>query len=290
MLSNDNFTLSNGVQVPQVGLGTWMIPDDEVAQVVRDALEIGYRHIDTAQAYANERGVGEGFRTSGLARDAVFVTSKVRAEFKDYKSASESIDTSLQQMGMDYLDLLLIHSPQPWADFRSDGDFDQGNLEAWRAMEDAHKAGKLRAIGVSNFEHADIENLLTNGTVAPVVNQVLAHIGSTPFDLIDYCQDKGILVEAYSPVGHGAVLKNATIGEIAKAYDVGIAQLCIRYCLQLGLLPLPKTANPNHLRSNIGLEFTISAADMATLKAIDGDTDYGQASAFPVFGKKRTAA
>ena len=290
MLSNDNFTLSNGVQVPQVGLGTWMIPDDEVAQVVRDALEIGYRHIDTAQAYANERGVGEGFRTRGLARDAVFVTSKVRAEFKDYKSASESIDTSLQQMGMDYLDLLLIHSPQPWADFRSDGDFDQGNLEAWRAMEDAHKAGKLRAIGVSNFEHADIENLLTNGTVAPVVNQVLAHIGSTPFDLIDYCQDKGILVEAYSPVGHGAVLKNATIGEIAKAYDVGIAQLCIRYCLQLGLLPLPKTANPNHLRSNIGLEFTISAADMATLKAIDGDTDYGQASAFPVFGKKRTAA
>lgn len=290
MLSNDNFTLSNGVQVPQVGLGTWMIPDDNVAKVVRDALEMGYRHVDTAQAYANERGVGEGVSTSGLARDAVFVTSKVHAEFKDYKSASESIDTSLQQMGLDHLDLLLIHSPQPWADFRSDGDFDQGNLEAWRAMEDAYKAGKLRAIGVSNFERSDIENLLTNGTVAPVVNQVLAHIGSTPFDLIDYCRGKNILVEAYSPVGHGAVLKNEAIGEIASKYDVGIAQLSIRYCLQLGLLPLPKTTNPDHLRSNIALDFTISDADMAALKMIDGDTDYGQASAFPVFGKKRTPA
>lgn len=284
---DDYFTLANAVQIPHVGFGTWMIPDGDAAQAVRDALDVGYRHVDSAQAYENERGVGEGVRSSGLARDAVFVTTKLAAEHKDYKSAGESIDGSLRQAGLDHLDLMLIHSPQPWADFRDGGNFDQGNLEAWRALEDAHKAGKIRAIGVSNFERADIENLITGGTIAPMVNQVLAHIGNTPFDLIEYCQAKNILVEAYSPVEHGAVLKNADIGKIAETYGVGIAQLSIRYCLQLGLLPLPKTANPDHMRTNITLDFTISDDDMAALKAINADTDYGQASAFPVFGKKR---
>ncbi len=287
MFNDEGFALSNGVRIPQVGLGTWMIPDKAVAQVVRDALEIGYRHLDTAQAYANERGVGEGVRTGGVARDQVFVTTKLAAELKDYKSALESIDKSLKQMALDHLDLMLIHSPQPWAEFRAGRHFHEGNLEAWRALEEAHKAGKIRAIGVSNFERADIENLIANASVAPMVNQILAHIGNTPFDLIDYCRGKGILVEAYSPVGHGAVLKNPNLASLAKKYGVGVAQLSIRYCLQLGLLPLPKTANPDHLRSNISLDFVISEADMDVLRGIQGGSDYGEASAFPVFGKKR---
>ncbi|PEQ11078.1 2,5-diketo-D-gluconic acid reductase [Novosphingobium sp. PC22D] len=287
MLADNHFTLSNGIEIPQVGLGTWMIPDDAVAQVVRDALAIGYRHVDTAQAYANERGVGEGVRTSGLARDAVFVTTKLAAEHKDYKSAAEAIDESLRQMGLDHVDLMLIHSPQPWAEFRAGRHFHEGNLEAWQAMEDASKAGKIRAIGVSNFERADLENLIENGAIAPMVNQILAHIGNTPFDLIDYCRGKGVLVEAYSPVGHGAVLNNPDLAAIAGKYGVGIAQLSIRYCLQLGLLPLPKTANPAHMRSNIALDFTISEADMDLLKGFRGGTDYGEASVFPVFAKSR---
>jgi diketogulonate reductase-like aldo/keto reductase len=156
-------------------------------------------------------------------------------------------------------------------------------------MEEACQAGKLRAIGVSNFERGDLDNLLENGTIKPMVNQILAHVGNTPFDLIDYSRSKDILVEAYSPVAHGAVLNNAHLADMAEKYGVGVAQLCIRYCLQLGLIPLPKTLNAQHLRSNAAVDFVISEGDMAALKNVDG-TDYGQASAFPVFGKKRQVA
>ncbi|WP_395334511.1 aldo/keto reductase [Novosphingobium sp. BL-8H] len=290
MIFEETFTLPNGVEIPKLGLGTWRIADDAVVSIVRDAIGVGYRHIDTAQAYANERGVGEGLRAAlsvgGMARDDVFLTSKLAAESKSYDDAKQRIDTSLNTLGVDHVDLMLIHSPQPWAEFRDGARFDEGNLEAWRALEDAYAAGKLRAIGVSNFERADLDNLLDNGTVAPMVNQILAHVGNTPFDLIDYSRSKGMLVEAYSPVAHGAVLQNARLAALAEKYEVGIAQLCIRYCLQLGLLPLPKTTNVDHMRSNAALNFEISGADMETLKLAD-NTDYGAASAFPVFGKKR---
>ena len=253
---------------------------------MRDAVEIGYRHVDTAQAYGNEHGVGEGLRASGVPRDQVFVTTKLAAECKRYAEAKDLIDSSLQTLGLDHIDLMLIHSPQPWAEFREGEHFFEGNLEAWRALEEARGAGKLRAIGVSNFERADLDNLLDNGSVRPMVNQVLAHVGNTPFDLIDYTRSKGILVEAYSPVAHGALLNNADVGALAEKYGVTVAQLCIRYCLQLGLLPLPKTTNAAHMRTNAAVDFLISDADMATLKDAKG-TDYGEASAFPVFGKKR---
>ncbi|HXH45412.1 MAG TPA: aldo/keto reductase [Bradyrhizobium sp.] len=287
MILEETYTLSNGAQIPKLGLGTWRIDDDAVVQVVRAAIDAGYRHIDTAQAYENERGVGEAVRASGVARDELFVTTKLVAEAKSYDEAKARIDGSLTMLGLDHIDLLLIHSPQPWAEFREGERFDEGNLEAWRAMEDAHKAGKLRAIGVSNFERADLDNLIDNGSVAPMVNQVLAHVGNTPFDLIDYSRDKGMLVEAYSPVGHGAILDHPELRRIADCYDVGVAQLGIRYCLQLGLLPLPKSSNPQHLRSNAAVDFVISDDDLAMLKAIDASDNYGEASAFPVFGKKR---
>lgn len=286
MIFREAFTLANGVEVPKLGLGTWRIDNSEVSRVVTDALKIGYRHIDTAQAYANESGVGEGVRASGLSRKELFVTTKLAAESKSFQDAKKRIDGSLKALELDYIDLLLIHSPQPWSDFRTGQQFDEGNLEAWRALEDAYKAGKVRAIGVSNFERTDLDNLLTNGSVEPMVNQILAHVGNTPFDLIDYSRGKGMLVEAYSPVAHGAALANPALKAMAEKYGVSTPQLCIRYCLQLGLLPLPKSVNAQHLRSNAELDFVISDADMTTLRATELK-DYGAANAFPVFGRER---
>lgn len=287
MILNETFTLSNGVKIPKLGFGTWMISEDDATRAVREAIGLGYRHIDTAQAYANERGVGEGVRSSGVPPDQLFVTTKLAAESKSYADAKQRIDGSLQALGLDHVDLMLIHSPQPWAEFREGDRYFEGNIEAWRALEEAHRAGKLRAIGVSNFERADVENLIENGSVTPMVNQVLAHVGSTPFDLIEYSRSKGILIEAYSPVAHGAVLKDAGLRAMADRYGVSVAQLCIRYCLQLGLLPLPKTLNPAHMRDNAAVEFVISDADMDALRKIQEGTDYGEAAMFPVFGKKR---
>ncbi|GAM03827.1 aldo/keto reductase [Novosphingobium sp. MBES04] len=283
MITTETYTLANEITVPKLGLGTWMIEDDKVAQVVRDAVEIGYRHFDTAQAYANEKGVGEGIRTCGVDRKELFVTTKLEAGIKDYEGAKAAIEGSLEALGLDYIDMLLIHAPQPWGEFRKGEHFFEGNLAAWSAMEEAYKAGKLRAIGVSNFEKVDLENLIENGTVKPMVNQVLAHVSNTPFDLIEYTQSQDILVEAYSPVAHGKILDNAKIGELAGKYNVSIPQLCIRYALQLGLLPLPKSATKAHIESNAQVDFEISAEDMETLKTMERIKDYGDASMFPVF-------
>ena len=286
MILNDTYTLSNGVQIPKLGLGTWFIDDDKAAQAVREAVAIGYRHIDTAQAYANERGVGEGVRTCGIAREELFVTTKLAAEIKSYEEAVKAIESSLQTMGLNYIDMMIIHSPQPWADFRAGEHFFEGNREAWKALEEVYQAGKLRAIGVSNFEQEDLDNILESCKVSPMVNQILAHIGNIPADLIQYTQSKGILVEAYSPVAHGEILKNQKIAAMAQKYGVTVPQLCIRYTLQLGLLPLPKTANPEHMRSNAQLDFEISAEDMAALGQMEKLDDYGEYSFFPVFGGK----
>jgi diketogulonate reductase-like aldo/keto reductase len=280
-------TLSNGVVVPQLALGTWFIDDALAAEAVRQAVKIGYRHVDTAQAYANERGVGEGVRTAGIPREELFVTTKVAAEHKDYESAARSIDESLAAMGLDYLDMMIIHSPQPWVEVnQSDDRHYEGNLEAWRALTDAYKAGKIRAIGVSNFQKEDIDNIWDNAEVEPMVNQVLCHISNTPLDLIDYCQSKGIVMEAYSPVAHGEALKNPKIAEMAAKYSVSIPQLCIRYDLQLGMIALPKTANPEHMKSNADVDFEISSEDMEALKHIEKIKDYSDAGIFPVYGGK----
>lgn len=283
----ENYALYNGVKIPKLGLGTWFIPDDRAAQAVCESVKIGYRHIDTAQAYENERGVGEGIRTCGLPRQEIFVTTKLAAEIKTYEEAVKAIDSSLEKMGLEYIDLMLIHSPQPWTKFREDvRSFDKGNREAWRAMEDAYKAGKLRAIGVSNFEKEDLENILVSCTVKPMVNQLLVHISNTPEELIAYNQANDILVEAYSPIGHGEVLKNSDIQAMAQKYGVSAARLCIRYTLQLGLLPLPKTENQFHMADNADVDFVISEEDMELLKNIETIKDYGAFGGFPVYGGK----
>ena len=284
---NEMLKLANGVEIPQLALGTWLIDDDKVADAVKAAIEIGYRHIDTAQAYGNERGVGEGVLTCGIPRDRIFVTSKVAAEHKDYKSAADGIDETLRKMGLDHLDMMIIHSPQPWKEVnQSDDRYIEGNREAWRALEDAYKAGKLRAIGISNFLKDDVDSLWETAEIKPMVNQVLCHISNTPLDLIEYCQSKGIVMEAYSPVAHGEALKNEKIAEMAKKYAVSVPQLCIRYDIQLGMIVLPKTANPEHMKSNADVDFEITAEDMEILKDIEHIKDYGAHGFFPVFGGK----
>ena len=283
----EKITLSNGVQAPQLGLGTWFIEDAAAAEAVRVAAKLGYRHFDTAQAYGNERGVGEGVRTCGIPREELFVVSKVAAEHKTYESAKVSIDETLTKMGLDHLDMMIIHSPQPWDKVNQCEDrYVEGNRAAWRALEEAYKEGKLRAIGVSNFQIGDLNSLLEGCTVKPMVNQILLHISNTPLELVEFCQNNGIAVEAYSPIAHGEILHQPEIQAMAEKYGVTVPQLCIRYTLQLGAVSLPKTANPAHMETNAAVDFAISAEDMETLKHFKHIESYGASSGFPVYGGK----
>lgn len=285
----ETYTLTNGVQIPKLGLGTWFIDDDKAAQAVRDAVALGYRLIDTAQAYGNERGVGEGVRTCGAAREELFVASKVAAELKTYADAAASIDETLRKMGLDYLDQMIIHSPQPWSEFRVEKRFFEENREVWRALEDAQAAGKVRVIGVSNFLRDDLESLFAGCRVRPMVNQILLHITNTDLALVDFCRKNDIQVEAYSPIAHGEALKNPAIARMAEKYGVSAAQLCIRYAIQLGTVALPKTANPGHMKSNADVDFVISEEDMQTLLHMERIADYGAFNIFPVFSGKPLA-
>ncbi|MFC5449801.1 aldo/keto reductase [Paenibacillus aestuarii] len=281
---NETYKLSNGLEIPKLGLGTWLIKDEQASQAVRDAVFIGYRHIDTAQAYMNEASVGEGIRSCGVAREELFITTKVAAEVKNYDAVTQSINESLAKMGLDYIDLLIIHSPQPWKEFRAENRYFEENKVAWKAMEEAYKTGKVKAIGLSNFLQDDVENILASCEIKPMVNQILAHVSNTPLELIEFCQKNDILVEAYSPIAHGAVLDHAEVKVVADKYGVSVAQLCLRYDIQLGLVVIPKTANPDHMRINAELDFVISDADMETLKNVDHIQNYGEHSFFPVFG------
>ena len=289
MILNETYTLANGMTIPKLGLGTWFIDDDKAAQAVREAVKLGYRLIDTAQAYGNERGVGEGVRTCGLPREQLFVASKVAAELKDYDSAAKSIDETLNKMGLDYLDQIIIHSPQPWTEFRVEKRYFEENRAVWRALEDAQAAGKVKVIGVSNFLRDDLENLLSDCRVRPMENQILLHISNTDKDLVDYCKEQNIQVEAYSPIAHGEALKNPAIAAMAQKYGVTAAQLCIRYVIQLGTVALPKTADPAHMKDNAAVDFVISDADMDALVHMDRIQSYGDFNVFPVFSGKPLA-
>ncbi len=277
--------LNNGIKIPVLGLGTWFIDDDKADDAVISAVKNGYRHIDTAQAYGNERGVGAGVKACGIPREELFVTSKVAAEAKTYDAAAESIDETLNKMGLDYIDLMLIHSPQPWTEWRDGKRYFEENIRVWKALEDAYTAGKIKAIGVSNFLIDDLENLLSHCEIKPMVNQLLIHIGNTPTELIEYCKKRNIVVEAYSPIAHGEALKNETIVAMSQKYGVSVPQLCIKYVLNLGAVALPKTANAEHMQNNADLDFEIINEDMEVLKALDFK-DYGDYSFFPVFSGK----
>ena len=289
MILNETYTLANGMTIPKLGLGTWFIDDDKAAQAVREAVKLGYRLIDTAQAYGNERGVGEGVCTCGLPREQLFVASKVAAELKDYDSAAKSIDETLNKMGLDYLDQIIIHSPQPWTEFRVEKRYFEENRAVWRALEDAQAAGKVKVIGVSNCLRDDWENLRSDCRVRPMVTQSLLHISNTDTALVDYCKEQNIQVEAYSPIAHGEALKNPAIAAMAQKYGVTAAQLCIRYVIQLGTVALPKTADPAHMKDNAAVDFVISDADMDALVHMDRIQSYGDFNVFPVFSGKPLA-
>ena len=277
MILQETYKLGNGTKIPKLGLGTWCIDNDKAAQTVRTAVTLGYRLIDTAQAYKNEQGVGEGIRSCSVSREELFVASKVAAELKTYEAAAASIEETLEKMGLDYLDQMIIHAPQPWNEFRDTKRYFAENKAVWRALEDAQAAGKVRVIGVSNFLRDDLENLLTGCRVRPAVNQLLLHIAGTGLPLLDYCTQQDIRVEAYSPIAHGEALKNPAITAMAEKYGVSVPQLCIRYVLQLGAVALPKTADPGHMRS------------METLRSMEHLTDYGDYNGFPVFSGKPLA-
>jgi diketogulonate reductase-like aldo/keto reductase len=289
MILDEAYTLNGGISIPKLGLGTWFIDDDKAAEAVRAAVKLGYRLIDTAQAYGNERGVGEGVRTCGVPREQLFVASKIAAELKTYEEAARSIDETLEKMGLTYLDQMIIHSPQPWTEFRVEKRYFEENREVWRALEDAQKAGKVRVIGVSNFLKDDLENLIKDCRVKPMVNQILLHITGTDWKLMEFCRQEGIQVEAYSPIAHGEALKNPAIADMAKKYEVSPAQLCIRYVLQLGAVALPKTANPAHMKNNAAVDFVISQKDMDTLMHMERLKDYSDYNVFPVFSGKPLA-
>lgn len=279
-------TMNNGCKIPRMALGVWGIDNQATPEAVEAAIRMGYRHIDTAEAYGNEAGVGEGVKNAGISRYKIFINSKIEAGIKNYQQAKKAIDDSLSKMGLDYLDMMIIHNPQPWNEVnQSDDRHFEGNLETWRAMEDAVKAGKIMTIGVSSFQKADLDNLIKNNDTKPAVNQILVHIGHTPSELIKYSKDKGIVVEAFSPIAHGAAMKVPAIKKIAARYGVTVPQLCIRYDWQLGLVVIAKSANRAHMKSNSEIDFKISKQDMATLQKIQS-IDYGAAKKFPVYGGK----
>lgn len=201
------------------------------------------------------------------------------AEHKSYEEAARSIDETLEKMGLDYLDMMIIHSPQPWVEVnQSENRYYAENKEVWRALEDAVETGKVRSIGISNFKVEDMKNILDGCRIRPAVNQFLTHISNTDFEVIDFCRKNGIVVEAYSPIAHGEMLKNETVARIAEKYGATIPQLCIRYTIQLGCVSLPKTANPEHMKTNAELDFVISDEDMEVLKKVRKIENYGDAS------------
>ncbi|MDY0074558.1 MAG: aldo/keto reductase [Acholeplasmataceae bacterium] len=267
---HETYVLKNGVKIPKVGFGTWQVPSGDIAyNSVMLALKNGYRHIDTAAAYQNEASVGKAIKDSGIPRDQIFVTSKLQSHIKTYQGALDAFAKTLKELDMDYLDLYLIHAPWPWNEMGKD--CSAGNVEAFKAMEKLYKEGKIKAIGVSNFSPKDMDNILKHCEIIPHVNQIAFFIGNNQEETHNYCNDKGILVEAYSPLAIGYALSNETIQKMAKKYNVTAAQLCIRYCIDKGTVPLPKSTHESRIIENTGLEFKISDEDIKFLDTIKDD-------------------
>ena len=256
----EDFVLPTGAKIPKLGFGTWQIPEREAYRAVSSALALGYRHIDTARAYGNEASVGRAVRDAGRPRGELFVTSKLPAEVKTYRGALESFERTMAALGLDYLDLYLIHAPWPWTEIGAD--YRRENVEVWKAMEEVHGSGRCRAVGVSNFVRADLEPILARCEVRPAANQIEFFIGNTQPEVVAFCEEQGILVEGYSPLATGRILGNAPIAALAEKYGVSLPQLCIRYVLEKGVLPLVKSTHPEYMRENAGVDFEIAADDL----------------------------
>ena len=269
----DTYTLSNGVHIPCVGFGTWQSKDGpEARDSVAEALRAGYRHIDTAQGYGNEESVGQAVKESGLKREDIFITSKLTNSVRGYSETLSAFHESLRKLGTDYMDLFLIHWPRP-VSFRND--WEAQNAQSWRAMEDLYREGKVRAIGISNFHPHHIEALLKTATVAPMVNQIRLAPGDTQDEVVSFSREKGMLLEAYSPLGVGKVFEVPQMKDLARKYGKSIAQIAIRWSLQRGYLPLPKSVTPARIRENTEVfDFQLDDADVELIAGLKGCVGY----------------
>lgn len=257
----DSFVLSNGVEIPCVGFGTWQAPDgEEATNAVRVALDAGYRHIDTAAVYGNEVSVGKAVRESGIDRKELFVTTKLWNTEHGYETTLKAFDESMDKLGLDYLDLYLIHWPNP-IKFRDC--WQKANADTWRAFEELYNAGKIRSIGISNFRQHHIDALMETAKIAPMVNQIRLCPGSAEPELVQYCRDRNILLQAYSPMGTGKIFDVPEMKELARKYGRSIAQICIRWSLQMGFLPLPKSVTESRIRENaLVFDFELTQEDV----------------------------
>lgn len=253
--------LNNGVRIPQFGLGVFQIPPEETAAAVREALEAGYRHLDTAQMYRNEKGVGEGIRDSGVPREEIFVTTKLANDAHGHDNAINALEGSLQRLGLDYVDLYLIHWPLPHQD---------RYVTTWHGFEELLRAGKARAIGVSNFQIAHLERLAAESATVPAVNQIELHPALQQPDLRAYHQAHGIVTEAWSPLAQGEVLEDPLLAELAEKHGKTPAQIVLRWHIQLGNVVFPKSSSPKRMRENIDIfDFSLSDSDLDVLSGLD---------------------
>lgn len=265
----NTYQLNNGVKIPVLGFGTFKAKDGEEAyRAVLEALKAGYRHIDTAAIYQNEESVGQAIKDSGVPREDLFVTTKLWNSQQTYEQARQAFAESLEKLGLDYLDLYLIHWPNP-KPLRENDQWKIRNAEVWRAMEDLYQEGKIRAIGVSNFLPHHLDALLATATIVPAVNQVRLAPGVYQEEVVAYCREKGILLEAWGPFGQGELFDSKEVQEIAANHGKSVAQIALAWSLAEGFLPLPKSVTASRIQANLdcfGIE--LSHEERETLKTI----------------------
>ncbi len=261
---SDCYTLSNGVKIPCIGFGTWQISNGEDGvDAVKKAIELGYRHIDTAAGYDNEEGVGKAIKAAGVPREELFITSKLHNSIRGYEDTIAAFNKTMEKLDLEYLDLYLIHWPNP-AKYREC--WKEMNAESWRAIEDLYKEGRIKAIGISNFLPHHIEALLETATIVPMVNQIRLCPGNIQNEVVAYCREKNMLLEAYSPLAAGIVFGVEELEAMSSKYNKSIAAICMRFSLQMGFLPLPKTVNEGRMLDNANVfDFTITDEDMKVL-------------------------
>jgi 2,5-diketo-D-gluconate reductase A len=267
MTNSGTAILNNGVAIPRLGFGVFQVPPEDAQGVVEEALAAGYRHIDTAAAYNNEAGVGAAIKASGLPRDEVFVTTKLRNGNQGYDQAFEAYAESCRRLGLEYVDLYLIHWPYPMAD---------QYVPSWRALERLYSDGRVRAIGVSNFLHEHLDRLADEAEVVPAVNQIELHPTFQQRSLSEMCRQRSIAIEAYSPLGQGADLTDPVVVSIADHYSKTPAQVILRWHLQRGHIVIPKSGTPERIRSNTDIYgFMLTAAELDAITALDSGQRIG---------------
>lgn len=265
----DAFKLRNGVEIPCVGFGTYLTPDgDTCVNSVKEALLAGYRHIDTAEFYANEESVGKALAESGISRDEVFVTTKLWNTNQGYDSALRHFEMSVKKLGLDTVDLYLIHWPMA-KDFVAD--YPRTLLDTWRAFERLYEEGRVRAIGVCNCLKHHLKVIIDNSKVAPMVNQIEFHAGLVQKEAEEFSKLNGVVVEAWAPLCRGRAFGNTVLESIAAKHGKTQAQVLVRWCLDKGVLPLPKSVTPSRIRENINVfDFALSADEIAAIETIEG--------------------